>query len=192
MNEQVQDLPIWSLAVRLLHWLTVAALAIQVFVAFWLMGGPGMATMRWLPVHMSLGAGIVGITLARIAWRIGEGAPARLESRLLRQLGHAVHAGLYGLLLAVSATGWLAYRPAPLMPAVRLFGAWPVPAFRGFLGFSSRDFATIHRGLVWVFLGVAALHIAAALWHALVLRDGVWKSMFGRRIVDGGTAPETR
>ncbi len=61
MNRGDQDHPVWSLGLRLLHWLTVVALATQIAMAFWLMGRPGMATLRWLPLHMSLGAALAGL-----------------------------------------------------------------------------------------------------------------------------------
>lgn len=183
---------VWSFAIRLLHWLTVVALAAQIVVAFWLMGSPGMATPRWLPLHMSLGTAIVGITLVRIVWRMFERAPKLSELRWVRRLSCLAHASLYGLLLAVSLTGWFAYRPAPLMPAVRLFGAWPVPLFRGFQAVSFREIAAIHRSLVWILLGLIAVHMAAALWHALVLRDGVWRGMTSRPIAAENAEPEAR
>ena len=38
-----------------------------------------------------------------------------------------------------------------------------------------------HGNLKWALAGLVALHAAAAAWHALVRRDGILRSMTGRR-----------
>lgn len=151
-----------------------------------------MATMRWLPFHMSLGASILGVILIRIVWRAFEAAPTRRLSPRIRRLGSLVHVSLYVLIFAVVITGWFAYRPVPLTPPAHLFGKLPVPTAPRIEGISARDFALIHRSLVYAFLALVGTHIAAALVHAIILRDGIPSAMlFGRREPGAlGTRPD--
>ncbi len=182
----------WSVGIRLLHWLTVVVLAAQITAAFSLMGGPGMATMRWLPFHMSLGASILGVILIRIVRRAFEAAPTRRLSPRIRRLGSLVHISLYLVIFAVVITGWFAYRPVPLTPPAHLFGKLPVPTAPRIGGISARDFALIHRSLVYAFLALVGTHVAAALLHAIILRDGILSAMlFGRQEPDAlGARPD--
>jgi cytochrome b561 len=170
----------WSLGLRLLHWLTVVVLATQLVIGFFLFG-PGMATHHWMPFHISIGASVLGIVLFRLAWRLFESRPLRTDSPALRHFSTAVHVALYVLIIAVVLTGWLAYRPAPLMPPARLFGFLVVPRAPDVLGLSARNFASAHSALVWAFLVFVAAHVAAALVHAVYFRDAVVRGMlFGR------------
>ncbi len=167
----------WSLAVRLLHWLTVVALAAQLAVAFGPMAGPGMAPMNWLPLHMSIGVTVIAMILLRLFWRVFTKVPVRPLPRPVRFAGALVHACLYVTILAVLITGWLGYRPMPFMPPARLFGSLPVPLAPTMGGLSARAFAVLHAKLVWLLLGLVGVHVLAALAHAALLRDGVMRGM---------------
>lgn len=171
----------WNFGIRLLHWLTVIALAAQIAIAFGPMDGPGMATMNWLPLHMSIGVTILAIIVLRLCWRLFTRAPVRQTSRPVRFATSFFHMLLYITILAVLITGWLGYRPMPFMPPARLFGNLPVPLAPSVSALSARGFALIHAKLVWVLLGLAGVHILAALVHFVLLRDGVMRSMFFSR-----------
>ncbi|QND68400.1 cytochrome b [Mesorhizobium loti] len=168
----------WHFGIRLLHWLTVIALAAQIAIAFGPMDGPGMATMNWLPLHMSVGVTILAVIVLRLCWRIFTRAPVRQTSRFMRFATAFFHMFLYVAILAVLITGWLGYRPMPFMPPARLFGNLPVPLAPSVGALSARGFALIHAKLVWILLGFVGVHALAALVHFLVLRDGVMRTMF--------------
>ena len=171
----------WHFGIRLLHWLTVAALAAQIAIAFGPMRGPGMAMMNWLPLHMSIGATILAIIVLRLCWRSFTQAPVRPTSRFLRFATAFFHVLLYVTILAVLITGWLGYRPMPFMPPARLFGTLPVPLAPSVGALSARGFAFVHQKLVWIMLGLIGVHVLAAMVHLGLLRDGVMRSMvFGR------------
>ncbi|PBB68413.1 cytochrome B [Mesorhizobium sp. WSM4312] len=171
----------WHFGIRLLHWLTVAALAAQIAIAFGPMRGPGMAMMNWLPLHMSIGATILAIIVLRLCWRSFTRAPARPTSRFVRFATAFFHMLLYVTILAVLITGWLGYRPMPFMPPARLFGTLPVPLAPSVGALSARGFAFVHQKLVWIMLGLVGIHVLAATVHLGLLSDGVMRSMvFGR------------
>lgn len=171
----------WALGVRLLHWLTVLALAFQLVVAFGPMKGPGMATMNWLPVHMSAGVTILAVIILRLGWRAFTKAPVQPTSRSSQRARTVLHMSIYALILAVLITGWLGYRPMPFMPPARLFGNLPLPLAPSVGALSARAFAFIHAKLVWMMLGFVGVHILGALVHFVLLRDGVMRSMFFSR-----------
>lgn len=99
--------PHWHFGIRLLHWLTVIALAAQLAIAFGPMRGPGMTMMNWLPIHMSIGVTILAIIVLRLCWRISTRAPARPTSRFVRFATAFFHIFLYVTILAILITGWL-------------------------------------------------------------------------------------
>lgn len=169
--------PRWPRGVRVLHWLTVLVLTFQIVVSFGPMTKPGMATMHWLPAHMSAGVLVLGIVIARLAWRAFSKAPYQRISRSSQLARTVFHMSLYALILAVLVTGWLGYRPMPFLPPARLFGALPVPLAPSTGPVSARAFVFIHTRLVWILLGFIGIHVAAALVHLAWFRDGVMRSM---------------
>ena len=173
--------PHWHFGIRLLHWLTVIALATQIAIAFGPMRGPGMTMMNWLPLHMSIGVTILAIIVLRLCWRIFTRAPVRPTSRFVRSATAFFHMFLYVTILAILITGWLGYRPMPFMPPARLFGSLPVPLAPSVGALSARGFAFVHAKLVWIMLGLIGVHVLAAMVHFVLLRDGVMQSMVFRR-----------
>ena len=187
MSENIPH-PRWALGIRLLHWLTVLALAFQLVVAFGPMKGPGMASMNWLPIHMSAGVTIFAIIILRLGWRAFTKAPVQPISRSSQRARTVFHMSIYALILAVLITGWLGYRPMPFMPPARLFGDLPVPLAPSVGPLSARAFAFIHAKLVWILLGFVGIHVAAAFVHFVFFRDRVMRGMsFGRAITRGAS-----
>jgi cytochrome b561 len=182
--------PRWSRFLRALHWLTVLLLAVQLPLSLFVMG-PGMATLQWLPVHLSLGVAVSAIIVVRLFWRTIEGSPTREGGTATRVVGGLVQAALYGLLLATAVTGWIAYRPIPLMPPPQLMWAVPMPRFPNIAWLPAWPYPWVHRTLVWVFLGVAGAHVAAVVLHA-GKRDGIFRSMWFDGKPPGGISPKQR
>jgi cytochrome b561 len=163
----------------LFHWLTVAILIWELSIAFFAMG-PGIATMVWLPTHLSLGLGLLLLVIIRLVWRGFERTPVRRHGALSKIGGSLIQLALYGLLLSVIVTGWIVYRPMPLMPPVKIIGLLPLPKFPGLASLPAWPYPFIHRVLTWIFVGLIALHIGAALVHGW-RRDGVLSGMTFRR-----------
>lgn len=160
-----------------LHWLT----ALMVALAFLLIEAKEYFDLEdWetaiVYVHKSAGMCVLILMLARITMKVsgGSGARQRQLSPLLERLGDITHWMIYVLMLAVPLTGWLKVSAAG--KAIALFGI-PVPA----LMVKNRDladsFGTAHEVLAYLFLGMIALHLAAALWHGFIRKDTVLYSM---------------
>jgi cytochrome b561 len=168
----------WPAAIRLLHWLTVAALGLQTVVAFGPMKGPGMATMYWLPTHISTGVLILALVFVRLGLRAFTKVPTGRHAPWIQASSAFAHAGLYALMVAIVITGWLAYRPMPLMAPARLFASVTVPVAPAIAGLSAREMAAIHSTLFWVFTALVGAHALAAAMHAVLFRDGTMRAMW--------------
>lgn len=105
-------------------------------------------------IHAISGLTVLALALARLLLRRRHGAPpppADLPP-LMRLGAHGAHAALYALIIALPATGALAL--------------WV-----------ESDLADVHEALTKVLWVLVALHIGAALFHAVIRRDGVASRM---------------
>jgi len=132
-----------------------------------------------IAVHRPLGVAILALALLRLVVRLVKGAPALPVDmpepmKLAARLSHFV---FYALMIAMPLIGW-AMMSAADYPIV-LFGDVRLPP----LVAPSRELhATLwsaHYTLAFLFYALILLHIAAALFHALVRRDGVFRQMAG-------------
>lgn len=143
------------------------------------------AMMQW---HASLGILVLAITMIRVAARLGTRRPtASVRGRLHRVSAGMVQVALYVTLLSLIATGVVTAAPRPFMPAVQLFGVWPLPKIAGIPPELMRAMPGVHATLVWILLGLVTVHVAAAVYGTFftgdrtVLRMLPWRS---RRVVD--------
>ena len=163
----------WSWQVRLLHWLTLLLLLPQVVIAMTLMGRQ-MGTLEWLAAHVSLGVLLVAVLAARVGVRL-----LMHSVRKSSRLAAALQVLLYIDVLAISATGWLSYRPAAFSPRNVLFGMMPLPRIRWL---PDLPWLATHRFLVWLLIILIAVHVGAVAYHSLVKRDGTLSAMLTDRL----------
>ncbi|MEC9435667.1 MAG: cytochrome b/b6 domain-containing protein [Pseudomonadota bacterium] len=130
-------------------------------------------------LHKSLGITVLALMVLRVAARAIWAAPpyARPLSGMEKLASGAVHALLYILLIVTPVVGWIGVSlyPAPV-PVWGLFDAiLPIAPDREISEFL---LGGVHGplGLLIGFFAVA--HVAAALKHGLVDRDGVLGRMF--------------
>ena len=91
-------------------------------------------------------------------------------------LARGTHFGFYVLLFALPLTGWaLAAADAQ---SISFFGLFELPQLRIFgMTLSEDQLEEVHEVLFNVLLGLALLHVAAALKHHFIDRDNVLRSM---------------
>lgn len=166
----------------LLHWLM--AVLLMGLVGF----GAYMADLPFSPQRLKLfnwhkWAGIVALALlvARGLWRLSHRPPA-LPDRVMsampawQQLAHhATHGALYLLMLLVPLLGW-AYSSAAGFPVV-LFGTLPLPDFVPADKALAELIKPWHGRAAWLLVLVTAVHVAAALKHQFIDRDGLLQRM---------------
>ena len=162
---------------RLIHWSSALAVATQLLIGFFLLGGAAMVTSPWLAVHLSLGLAILALTCVRVGCRLLESAPKLVGPRAFVIMASLGHIGLYALLILAPLTGWLGHRPAPFQTPPRLLGVFPMPVIAGLSPIAPRTMLTIHSLASWALMALFGVHVAAALVHAIVLKDGVLRGM---------------
>ena len=175
----------YSLAQRLLHWL-IAILAIPAL-------GVGL-TLGWLGFegardsfgsdvtnalyagHKTVGVLLLVLMTLRLIVRLVRGTPppAPTLTPFERIASRAVHDLLYLILLALPIVGWLATAAGGY--PVQFF-AWTLPGLIAKDPALSETLFQLHGALGWVLLALLALHIAGALMHWLIKRDGVMRRM---------------
>jgi cytochrome b561 len=160
-----------------LHWL----LAVMILGA--LAVGLTMTSLPFSPLRLKLynwhkwaGVTILLLSALRLLWRLTHRPPAMPPMPAWQaRAAHAAHVVLYALFFAVPLAGW-AYSSAAGFPIV-LFGVLPLPDFVP----ASRELAAtlkpVHAALAWTLGAVVALHVAGALKHQLIDRDGLLQRM---------------
>lgn len=169
----------YSLAAIILHWAIAALLAFQIAVGWALeeLGSHGFFLYQW---HKSVGMLILALTLARIAIRYWKPRPAKLEGGWQGALASAVHVGLYAFMLGAPLTGWALVSTAKVKVPTLLFGLLPLPHLP--LPAASHALAENGHGLLaWLGIALFLLHVAGALRHHVLMRDGlIWRMIPGR------------
>jgi cytochrome b561 len=88
-----------------------------------------------------------------------------------RQAAHVTHWGLYALFFAVPLVGW-AYSSAAGFPVV-VFGVLPLPDFVSPDKALAETLKAWHGWLAWTLAVLVLAHVAAALKHHFIDRDGL-------------------
>lgn len=188
MRNGMVEAPGYGAIAKTLHWLIVALLISQ-YALGWIMPHVRRNT---LPVglifwHVSIGMLILVVLALRLVWRLARPVPLPGGMPLWQHWAARVsHELLYAALLLQLMLGWA--NASARGWKVDIFGAapmpWIVPAASSF-GMAAGD---IHDDFAFVLLGLITLHVAAALYHHVVLRDNVLRRMLPRASAEGPAA----
>ena len=153
---RIQIILHWAIALLILFQF-VGADAIEEFVK--LVGITSASSSTEIPLmaraHVLAGLLTFALMLIRVLMRVIKGAPAlpKDEDPRMKMAAHATHGILYLALLLMPISGALAW-------------------------FGQIELAdTAHLALKFVLLGFVVLHVAAALYHQFVLKNGLIKRM---------------
>lgn len=173
----------YSTTAIVLHWL----LGLSLMALFGL--GLYMTDLPFSPQRLKLynwhkwaGVAILALSLARLLWRLMHRPPALPHAVAARMPGwqkalhHGTHHLLYVLFFAVPLTGW-AYSSAAGFPIVFL-GVVPLPDFVAVDKALAEAIKPWHAYSAYALATLAALHIAAALKHHVIDRDGLLARMW--------------
>ena len=159
---------------RAFHWLIVAMLVVQYSVAL-LLGAilPKSAEDALITWHFSMGSSVCVVMLARLAWRLTHPAPPPPAdlSPGLRLLSRATHWAFYAGYIVLPVLGWAAASADGAR--VRLAGLIPLPLLVPKDDPFGKAMQTVHPVIAITLLALIALHVAGALYHAFIKRDGV-------------------
>jgi cytochrome b561 len=171
----------FSFLQRMLHWLMAILVLAMLFIGVTMISTLRPRFLTLLAIHKPLGIAILVLALLRLGVRLKRGAPplpAELPSIqvIAAKLSHLV---LYALLVAMPLIGW-AMLSAGGYPIV-IFGSFHLPAILPQNDHLYAVLRTAHTLFAYVFFATILLHVAAALFHAWIRRDGVFRTMTGRR-----------
>ncbi|MFN3524490.1 MAG: cytochrome b/b6 domain-containing protein [Paracoccus sp. (in: a-proteobacteria)] len=177
---------------RSLHWLTAFVILTNIALGLWAVRIPleQMALkVQVFSFHKTLGIAALAVALARIGWALTQSRPAPVHPGRGAEtlLAEAVHWTLYASMVLVPLTGWIehaateGYAPIlwPLGQGLPLVPKSPALAM---------TMASVHHIFAWLLIGSVALHVAGALKHALIDRDGVLARMTRGQPAGNGVA----
>jgi cytochrome b561 len=174
---------------RFLHWLMAVCILAMLFI------GVGMAStvtpkyLALVSIHKPLGIAILVLALIRLLVRLRSGTPP-LPADLpepIKLAAHLSHYVLYILMIGMPLIGW-GMLSAAAYPVV-LYGGIHLPPILPQSDSLQALLWSAHYYLAFAFYAVILMHIAAALFHALIRRDGVFEAMAPVSTREEETAP---
>ena len=164
-----------------LHWALAAALLANFVLGVSMHELPfSMTRLKLYNWHKWAGILILGASGLRLLWRLRHRPPADLPMpRWQARAAHAAHLALYVLFFAVPLSGW-AYSSAAGFPVV-VFGVLPLPDFVPVDRPLADAFKGLHKVFTLSLVAFVLLHVAGALKHQFLDRDGLLQRMRFRR-----------
>ena len=167
---------------KILHWLILALLIAQ-FIFAWTMPHIGRNTpvTTLISLHFTFGIVILAVAVVRLFWRVTHGEPKPEDAVPPWQTTSArvIHWLLYLLLFVLPILGWInaSWRDMPIV----MFGH-TLPQLVGTRAPGWGWTGDVHNILAnYVLLTLVGLHVAAALYHYFIRRDGVLQRMLPGR-----------
>ena len=166
----------YALPAVVLHWLLALLFPLMAGLGWYMLSIEDAPGSGWyFDLHKSVGLLVLALVLLRVVWRLGHTPqPAALSPWRAR-------------LAALTQT--LLYAGIIVMPLTGLLGAWFSKYGVAFFGVNlsatavpnhdlSEKFFAIHGAVIWFLVGLLFVHIAGALKHLLIDRDGVFQRMW--------------
>lgn len=168
----------WGALSQTFHWVIVMLIIVQFVLARIEHDLPlGLEKFAVLARHKSVGITILILATLRLLWRWMNPVPPLPDTLkpYERVLAHLTHFGLYFFLFAMPITGWM-LSTASNFP-VSYWGWFTLPNLMTPNKETAHVMHEVHETLFKILVAFAALHIAAALKHHLVLKDDVLRRM---------------
>ncbi len=131
--------------------------------------------------HYALGFAVFLLVWVRLMARLSGTTPAIEPAPPAWQtlLGHAVHVGLYALMIGLPIVGWLAlsFKGTP----VYFPGGIPVPLLTSVNAGTAHSLKDLHEAAAVAGYVLVGLHASAALVHHYLLRDNTLGRMLPRK-----------
>ena len=169
----------FALPARLLHWLMAALILAMLLIGAGMLSTTTDRYPALLAWHRPIGLAILLLALVRILVRLSHRPPPLPADLPAIQVAAAKgsHVLLYALMVAMPLIGW----------AMQSAGGYPIILWKGFVLFPILPHDIVvygwlrfaHGLLAYAFFLLILAHLGAALFHAFVRRDGVFRSMAG-------------
>lgn len=161
---------------RALHWLMAVCILAMLFIGVGMVSTVRPDYLSLVSIHKPLGMVILVLALIRLVVRLTRSAPPLPASmpEPMKLAAHLSHLAFYVLMIALPLLGWGMLSAADY-PVV-VFGV-QLPSILPHSNGLHTLLWNAHRILALCFFALIVLHLAAALLHALVRRDGVFETM---------------
>ncbi|MDR5815048.1 cytochrome b [Caballeronia sp. LZ033] len=161
---------------RALHWVMAICILAMLFIGVGMVSTVKPEYLTLVSIHKPLGVTILILALIRLVVRITRGAPPLpadmpMPMKLAAKLSHYV---FYALMIALPLLGYgmLSAADYPVVVA-----GMRIPSLLPHSNSLHTLLWNAHRFLALCFFALIVVHLAAALFHALVRRDGVFHAM---------------
>jgi len=167
----------YSLVAMAFHWVLALAIICSFCVGWYMSDLPfSMTRLKLFNWHKWAGVTILALSALRLLWRLFNKPPADLPMPVWQaRAAHFTHGLLYVAFFAVPLSGW-AYSSAAGVSIV-WFGVLPLPDFVGPDKALAATLKDLHGVLAWSLALLVMAHIAAALKHQFIDRDGLIRRM---------------
>jgi cytochrome b561 len=171
-----------------LHWLIAALLIGNIALAWYFDTLTGLPKIPPIQVHKSIGITVLLLSLLRLGWRLAvppPPLPASVEG-WSRLAAGAVYLLFYLVMIGMPMSGWALSSASAIIrfKPILLFGVVPWPTITWLshlppapMKQAHETFVAIHGLLAKLAYALIVLHVAAALRHLVLLRDGVMGRM---------------
>ena len=165
----------------LLHWLLALMLVGSFGVGVYMADLPvSPSRLKLYNYHKWAGVTILALSGLRLLWRLTHRPPADVPMPAWQsRAAHATHGLLYALFFIVPLVGW-AYSSAAGYPVV-WFGVLPLPDFVPVDKALAEAIKPWHERSAMLMAALVLLHVAGALKHQLIDRDGLIDRMRFKR-----------
>ena len=162
---------------RLLHWTMAPLIIAMLFIGVGMVATVSRAHDTLVAIHRPLGIALLLLVVLRASVRIKRGSPPLPDdmSAPQRFAAKASHLLLYLLMAAMPLIGWAMLSAAGY--PVTLYGPWHLPPIAPHNTELFALLRALHTWLAFALFATVLLHLAAALFHGLIRRDGVLSSM---------------
>ena len=162
---------------RLLHWTMAPLIIAMLFIGVCMVATVSRAHTTLVAIHRPLGIALLLLVVVRAGIRITRGSPPLPADMpaLQRFAAKASHLLLYALMAAMPLIGWAMLSAAGY--PVTLYGPLHLPPIAPHNVELFALLRALHTWLAFALFATVLLHLAAALFHGLIRRDGVFSSM---------------
>jgi cytochrome b561 len=162
---------------RILHWAMAPLIIAMLFIGVGMVATVSQAHNTLIAIHRPLGIALLLLVIVRACVRIKRGSPPLPDTMPASQraAAKASHLILYALMAAMPLIGW-AMLSAGGYP-VTLYGPLHLPPIAPHDNELFATLRALHTWLAFALFAMVLLHLAAALLHGLIRRDGVFSSM---------------
>lgn len=168
----------YGVGARVFHWVTVLLVFVTIPIGLVMTQDLPRPTQNTLfTLHKAIGIILLLTILARLAWRLSVGAPPPPDLPRAQLLAATtVHWALYILVFAMAVSGYVRVVSGGFpIEVLNAIGVPPLLPKNEALASAAK---VAHGTIAWVLIATVTVHVAAALYHGLVRKDGVVSRMW--------------